>query len=178
MTPTKKRPAKKRKKGGKPGRKKGDGAFKPTQAQRDMVSMAVVIGMPERRLITAIINQETGKAITAVTLRKHFRAELDAGLTQVDFKVGKNLLALTETSAAAAIFFAKCRWHWRERAPMDAPQVPEAPPGMPVQTDHMTMIEIGRRIAFALSLAGELIAADAVPPPKVDDAIVGKSERG
>lgn len=119
------------------------------------------IGIPEDRMVLAIINPETKRPISPVTLRKHFREELDQGIVQADLKAAANLLKLTESSAAAAIFWAKCRLRWRERdtpAPL-APPAPLGPDGKPLQqseAEKRSVYDLGRRIAFALYMAGEI----------------------
>ena len=127
-----------------------------------MVKLMSAIGIPERKMVHAIINHETKQGITPVTLRKHFREELDQGLVQADIKAGANLLKLTETSAAAAIFWAKCRLQWRERVSVDFPD-PGATgtPGAPAvnEAEKRSMLDVARRIAFTLSMGAEIAKA-------------------
>jgi hypothetical protein len=128
-----------------------------------MVKLMSAIGIPERKMVHAIVNPETKAGITPVTLRKHFREELDQGLVQADLKAGANLLKLTETSAAAAIFWAKCRLGWRERVSVDLP--PIGGPGGPGTPDpeKSSMLEVARRVAFVLTMGAEI--APTAPPP-------------
>lgn len=65
-------------------------------------------------MVIAVISQETGQPISPITLRKHFRAELDRGLLEADITVGENLLSLSKTAPAVAIFLGKVRLHMKE----------------------------------------------------------------
>lgn len=96
-----------------------------------------------------------------MTLRKHFRPELDQGLIAVKLKAGGNLLAMTATNAACAIFFAKCRLGYNERAawqprPGDQNYTPSPFDGLPAEdvemADGKSMLEISRRIAWTLTM--------------------------
>lgn len=124
-----------------------------------MVKLMSAIGIPEDRMVHAIINPLSKKAISPVTLRKHFREELDQGLVQADIKAGSNLLKLTESSAAAAIFWAKCRLRWKERVTVEFPAPGTQPADTTAQADEKSMLEVARRIAFTLSLGAS------APPP-------------
>ena len=127
-----------------------------------MVKLMSAIGIPERKMVHAIVNPETKAGITPVTLRKHFREELDQGLVQADIKAGANLLKLTETSAAAAIFWAKCRLGWRERVAIELPPTEGA--GTPgADPEKAGMLEVARRVAFVLTMGAEI--APTAPPP-------------
>lgn len=134
------------------GRPPGDG-FKPSDEQRAIVVQAAIVGIPEDRIVFAIINPKTGRPISPHTLRKHFRKELDRGLVMGEIKGGTNLLNLTETNAACAIFFAKCRLGMREIV-KTAPIAP-SPGSAAAEAEKLSMLEVGRRIAFTLALAVE-----------------------
>ena len=55
--------------------------------------------------------------IDAKTLRKHFREELDRGMTEANMRVAQSLFSMATTggSVAAAIFWMKARAGWREK---------------------------------------------------------------
>jgi len=133
-----------------------------------MVKLMSAIGIPEDRMVHAIINPTSRKAISPMTLRKHFREELDQGLVQADIKAGSNLLKLTASSAAAAIFWMKCRLRWRERVDVTVPpgalagQEPAA--ALADQADKNTAYEIARRIAFTLYLGATAAEEPPAPP--------------
>jgi len=61
-----------------------------------------------------MINPATRRPISPTTLRKVFHEELRTGMVKAKMKGGANLLKLTETSAAAAIFFGKVRLGMKE----------------------------------------------------------------
>lgn len=123
------------------------------------------IGIPEDRMVHAVINPETKAPISPVTLRKHFREALDQGLLEADMKAAFNLLKQTESSAAAAIFWVKCRLRWRERVAIEFPG-PVVGEGAAAaeDADKHSMLEIARRVAFVLSMGAE--AAKPSTPPK------------
>ena len=150
----------------KPGRPDGSGAFRPTGEQREMVKLMSAIGIPERKMVHAIINPETKKGITPVSLRKHFREELDQGLVQADIKAGANLLKLTETSAAAAIFWAKCRLQWRERVSVDFAVPTEPGVSVEASVEKQAILDVARRIAFTLSMGADIATQTKPVAPK------------
>lgn len=121
------------------------------------------IGIPEDRMVFAIINPKTNAPISGDTLRKYFRGELNQGLLEADLKAGMNLLKQTETSAAAAIFWAKCRLRWRERFTVEIPAGPaptEQQPGAEQKADQAGKYEIARRVAFLLAMGAEMAPPD------------------
>jgi hypothetical protein len=132
------------------GRPKGAGAFKPTAEQSNLVEMMAGIGIPERRMVSLIINPATGAAITPVTLRDRFRRELDRGLAKADVTAGSNLLKLTARSAAAAIFWAKVRLGWKETTTIEIPLDDENE----YDSSRAATVDAARRIAFVLTSAG------------------------
>jgi len=117
-----------------------------------MVEAMAGLGIPEDRMTILIINPATKRPISPVTLRKHFRLELDRGLLKADLTAGQNLLRLTAKSAAAAIFWAKVRLHMKETAELEMP-FPAATALDDDEGDH-DVTDIARRIAFTLVLAG------------------------
>lgn len=99
--------------------------YEPSAADRELVRDMVVVGVDQAR-IAAVLK------IDPVTLRKHFRDELDLGMDHACAKVGRNLMALTETHPLAAIYFLNNRMpgQWRDRRNIEAPEVPaQAPSG-------------------------------------------------
>ena len=115
-----------------------------------------------------VINPDTKRPISPVTLRKYFRAELDRGLLQTKMRVGGALVraalgvAPTEhhpgiaPNVTAAIFYLKCQAGWKDG---DAPLPPSS------DDEHVDMQDAGRRIAFALA-AAERAPQKALPKPK------------
>lgn len=114
-------------------------------------------------MVIGVTNPKTGRPISPVTLRKHFRLELDRGLLMADVKAGENLLRLTGTSAAAAIFWAKVRLHMKETSEFSVPLVGD---GEFSPTGPEDIKDTARRIAFTLTLAGRQ-----VKPPKPKTAL-------
>jgi hypothetical protein len=119
--------------------------------------------------VQVVINPDTKKPISPVTLRKYFRAELDRGHIQTKMRVGGALVraalgvAPTEHHAGyagnvtAMIFYLKTQAGWKEGEP------PPPPPGL--DDEDVDLQDAGRRIAFALA-AAERAPAKALPAPK------------
>lgn len=138
------------------------------------MQLAAGLGIPEEEISKAVINPATSRPISHVTLRKHFREDLDQGILKVKLKGGSNLLALTATNAACAIFFAKCRLGFNERASWiptpshPAPGSNNVPFGEFQEAEVSVaegkgMTEIARRIAWTLTMGAR---APAEPGPK------------
>ena len=84
----------------------------PTDDQRRMVKVMSGFGIPHPDIANQI-------GVDAKTLRKHFREELDRGMTEANMRVAQSLFAMATTggSVAAAIFWMKARAGWREKHP-------------------------------------------------------------
>ena len=93
-------------------------AFKPTDEHRKLVEMLAGCGIDQDQIALVITNPATGKAITAKTLRKCFRLELDTGSTKANAQVVgaffKN--CTTNMNVSAQIFWLKCRMGWKPPA--------------------------------------------------------------
>lgn len=119
-----------------------------------------------------MLNPATGKPISPVTLRAHFRAELDSGHTVATAAVARALYknATTATDSypggipVAQIFWMKTRGgpSWRQPRPGDAPP-PSPTPGGADATPADTLT-LARRLAFALAMGAR--EAQAAPAPK------------
>lgn len=106
------------------GRPVGTG-FHPTQEQRDLVKKLAGYGIPEADIARLVTNPTSKEPISPVTLRKHFRDELDTGhvhaTEQVVGALFKNATTGTDTYPGgiptAQIFFLKCRGkgQWKDR---------------------------------------------------------------
>ena len=84
--------------------------FRPTEDQRRTVRALSGYGVPQDGIAIHI-------GVDAKTLRKHFREELDRGMTEANMRVAQSLfnMATTGGSVAAAIFWMKARAGWREK---------------------------------------------------------------
>jgi hypothetical protein len=84
--------------------------FAPTDEQRKNVEAMSGYGVPQDD-IACILD------IAPKTLRLHFRRELDVGIAKANAKIGQTLFQqATGGNTAAAIFWAKARMGWREKA--------------------------------------------------------------
>jgi hypothetical protein len=95
----------------------------PTDTQRAVVKSMAAIGIPHEQIARKIGIR------SAKTLRKHFRDELDLGITEADYKVGQTLfnLATSGECPAATIFWSKTRLGLHERPAGDRPPAPLPP---------------------------------------------------
>ncbi|CAH0242809.1 hypothetical protein [Roseomonas sp. CECT 9278] len=84
--------------------------YDPTPDQRRTVKTMAGFGIPQEDIATFL-------GIDAKTLRKHFREELDRGVTEANAKVAQSLfqMATQGKNVAAAIFWMRARAGWRER---------------------------------------------------------------
>lgn len=99
---------------GQPKRKRGRQSFEPTDEQRDLVKKLTGFGMRQVEVCKVITNAN-GSPISDVTLRKHFRDELDIGEMDANAKVANALFKnAMQGSVAAQIFWMKARARWRE----------------------------------------------------------------
>ena len=155
-----------------PSKRTRSDAFKATDEQKQTVALAAACGIPEDEMLVAIINPATKKPISAHTLRKHFRFELDRGFLNANMKVVgglfKNATTATDTypggNPICQIFWTKTRLHWKDR-PASILDLP--PGGVPkdadVDPESKRDFEWARRIAFVLNQA-----AGTAPAPKKD----------
>lgn len=115
------------------GRPKGTG-FKPTAEHRKLVDELAGYGIPEPDIARLVLNPATEASISPVTLRKHFRDELDAGHVRSTQKVigglFKNATTATETYPGgiptAQIFWLKCRGkgQWKDKQTIEIEKPP------------------------------------------------------
>ncbi len=89
--------------------------YEPTPDQRRTVKTMAGFGIPHTDIAPFI-------GIDTKTLRKHFREELDRGMTEANAKVAQSLfqMATQGKNVAAAIFWMKARAGWREKQEVDA----------------------------------------------------------
>ena len=147
--PKRKRPSKRSAKPAAPApnRKPGrppDTGFKPTDRDRKDVEIAAALGIPHDDLVQLIVNPTSGRPISPTTMRKVFPEELRTGMVKAKMRGGANLLKLTETSAAAAIFFAKVRLGMKETLKVEHS-------GKVQTTAHLTDEQMDRRIQQLLA---------------------------
>jgi hypothetical protein len=84
--------------------------LKPTEEQRRLVKSMAAVGVPHEDIARKI------GIHSPKTLRKHFREELDIGMIDANYKVGKTLfeMATGGEEVAATIFWVKTRKLFRE----------------------------------------------------------------
>lgn len=134
------------------GRPEG-GGFKPTDDQKKLVESLAGYGITEAEISKLVINPATKEPISPVTLRKHFRVELDTGHVRANQAVAgalfKNATTQTETYPGgiptAQIFWLKTRGkgQWKDKQTIEV----ETPPS------EMEEAEIDQAIARHLAKA-------------------------
>jgi hypothetical protein len=89
--------------------------FSPTEEHRRLVKTLSAYGIPQEQ-----IRRRIGIR-SAKTLRRHFRKELDEGISDANFNVSRTLykMATSGTHIAATLFWLKCRGGWKERSTED-----------------------------------------------------------
>lgn len=130
-------------------RKRGrpeDSGFKPSAEQRLMVEVGTGIGIPQHDMVTAILSPTSGRPISEVTLRKHFKDEIRTGTVKFKMKVGVNLLKLSERNASAAIFLGKVRLGMKETVKIEHSGKVEGGP-------HLTEAQLDAQIEQLLDKA-------------------------
>ncbi len=94
--------------------------FQPTDEDRRVVTSLAGFGAQHEYIATQVINPQTGKPLTAKTLRVHFRAELDSAAGRTNALVAQSLFkhatGTGKGAVAAAIFWMKVRAGWKEPA--------------------------------------------------------------
>ena len=82
----------------------------PTEEQRRLVKSMAAVGVPHEDIARKV------GVRSPKTLRRHFREELDMGMIDANYKVGKTLfeLATGGQEVAATIFWVKTRKLFRE----------------------------------------------------------------
>jgi len=110
-----------------------------------LVKALVGYGIPQTELVSHIINPHTGKPISPVTLREHFRLEIDTGTVEVNAKVAEALFknATENENVTAQIFWLKTRAHWK--AAEEVQQTPVRNTSTPED-----MLVLARKVAVVL----------------------------
>jgi hypothetical protein len=86
----------------------------PTDEQRRLVKTMAGLGTPQDDIARVV-------DISAVTLRQHYRRELDTAMAEANVRVAQSLfnMAVNDKNTSAAIFWLKARAGWRETAQLD-----------------------------------------------------------
>ena len=97
--------------------------FNPTEEHRKLVKALAAYGIPHEQIVRRI------GVRSAKTLRKHFRTELDEGVSDANINVSRTLYKMATSGAhlAATLFWLKCRGGWRERQAADLASSPPPP---------------------------------------------------
>lgn len=92
--------------------------FVPTAADRKMVKALATYAVPHEAIAAQVTNPQTGKALDAKSLRKHFRDELDSGEARSKSLIAQTLFRHStgkgQGAVTATIFLAKTRLGWKE----------------------------------------------------------------
>jgi hypothetical protein len=96
--------------------------FLPTDDQRRMVKSMAAYGIRQEEIAATI-------SVSAKTLRRRFRKELDRGATEANTQVGQTMyqMATSGKSPVSTMFWLRCRAGWRQNAGADR-DTTEVPP--------------------------------------------------
>ncbi len=89
--------------------------YRPTDEERKVVQIAAAIGIPHEEIAKHL---NGGDGITAKTLRKHFREQLDHGMFRANVRIAANLMDLAQNCQdpnvrlRASVFWAERRMGW------------------------------------------------------------------
>lgn len=101
--------------------------FIPTDEQRFTVRQ-LVGKMSEDDIASVIVNPETGRPITAKTMRKRFRKELQQGrINTKAYVIGKLFKLIEKENPASIFFYLKTQEGWRERDRDEPPPATDDP---------------------------------------------------
>jgi hypothetical protein len=133
--------------------KPGKRPFVPSAADRSQVEALVAFGIPEADICRLIVNPATGKPIDCKTLRKHFRDEIDLGLTKAVAVVAGRLMNATKGTSATSVraqeFFLKTRGRWRTTDNLEL----SGPGGGPIQSETSELSEEDKAAKLAAIMA-------------------------
>ena len=85
-------------------------AHAPTPATRELVARSSGLGLPHESIAHLV-----GNGISDITLRKHYRAELDEGKARANLAIGGKLFAKAmdgDGDTACLIWWSKCQMRW------------------------------------------------------------------
>lgn len=99
----------------------GRPSYIPSDEERQMVSKLSGIGLKQSDICELIINDQTGKAISEDTLRKHFASEIASGRSIAKSKVMRTAyqMAIGGEQPAMTMFWLKTQCGWREKQEID-----------------------------------------------------------
>lgn len=131
-------------------------------------------GIPEEEMVKLIINPSTKLAIAPKTLRKHFRVEIDRGVTNANVRVMNGMFKNATTATAVnpggnpilQIFWAKTRLRWRQDG-SNAPGFPAEGEHAMQHPDELNLLEAARRLAFTITMGAREAAKQGEKPPVV-----------
>lgn len=152
----------------KAGRPEGTG-YHPTQEQRDLVKAMAGYKIAEDEICLLVINPKSKRPISPMTLRKHFRDELDTGFISGKMRVMaatfRNAIGDKEHpgNVTAQIWLGKTMYGMREKVDIDIP------PPAPTDSGETTLLDAARRVAFTLAMGADLASKAAQPKKKAKE---------
>src|SRR5260370_42684581 len=95
--------------------------LEPSEEQRRQVKLLAAFGNTQEEIASIV-------RVSDRTLRKHFREELDHGVTEANSQIAQALFKKAKDgNTTAQIFWLKCRAGWRERGGFEPSSAPVAP---------------------------------------------------
>ena len=112
--------------------------FKPTDDQRELVKNLSALGIPQDDICTLVAIR------SAKTLRKHFRRELNRGMTEANVKVGQTLfrMATSGQNLQATLFWMRTRSRTESRVRQTKAIFEVSTYQPPITEEHRKQVEI------------------------------------
>lgn len=145
-------------------RSRGRPRFVPTQEQRDLVKAMAGYRIAEDEICLLVTHPTSGERIAPMTLRKHFREELDTGFASGKMRVMaatfRNAIGETrrnekgqievvrEGNVTAQIWLGKVLYGLREKVEVEVPEPPA--------NAEENMLDAARRVAFTLAMGASM----------------------
>lgn len=109
--------------------------YKPTDEQRRTVETMIAAAIREDKIAACL-------GIDGKTLRKHFRDQIEKGVTKANTNVAARLYQIATTgegrhAVTAAIFWLKCRAGWKETSALEV----SGPNAGPITIDPVQALE-------------------------------------
>ena len=157
------------------GRTPGEGRFKPTPEQRQLVLQAVGFQIPQDQICQLILHQDTKLPIGETTLKKHFVDELRRGAANTKVLHAMALWKQVQAGhVTAMIWWDKTRnkigmgLKGYDKESHDTTQTP------PIADAEVDIVILARRVAFTLAQGrAKMARAETTamkPPPKAGAA--------
>ena len=155
------------------GRTPGEGRFKPTPEQRQLVLQAVGFQIPQDQICQLILHQDTKLPIGETTLKKHFVDELRRGAANTKVLHAMALWKQVQAGhVTAMIWWDKTRNKIGMGLKGYDKDTPDPTATAPIDEPEVDIVILARRVAFTLAMGrAKMTRAETTalkPPQKAD----------